>query len=602
MKKRIIRISRKKLFATEKINNGMLDLINKKIPFAKHIQEIEQNELKNSSVCIDTSGESWFLGYSALSITPQDIGENNYYIGGNISIPPRKVEGIIDDVKVRTVCISTSIDGDKTILVCIDCIGLTNYYVQKIRNEILEFSKTNNIKTVNIFSTHTHSSIDTMGIWSVNFKKIYSNLLDLRNNKNPTPSVDVEYLDYITQKVKESIFQAVTNLEPGKLYYLKIGENSADLIREDFYKKIGFDSNNDVWNKEWEKLLEHELINISTSKLGLYSYIFPKRSPYEFIPCITRMRFEPSDKKQRETIIVNLSAHPYSNGLKIRKKWPANCISGDFPYYMEKIFDENNYNFLFINGAINGIYPKRAATKTSVNTNEKIDKQTETIGCDFARITLIASMSKSEIYSNKTLNPSEKSDAYQTIVKNHNRVIKEIEIKPALFEIKKCILLKCSNPIEQIIGKLNFSQFNAYRIGDDLCLKTEIGFIQMGELLKIALVPGEITAGLFTGKGDMIEKNTLNKSGNKYNCISNIFRGEVTVFGLANDEIGYIIPDDDYCMFYIGNGFLNRKLLGKNYTHYQETFSLGENTASELMKQIESLKDDAIKYIDSKQE
>jgi len=62
------------------------------------------------------------------------------------------------------------------------------------------------------------------------------------------------------------------------------------------------------------------------------------------------------------------------------------------------------------------------------------------IGCDFARITLIASMSKSEIYSNKTLNPSEKSDAYQTIVKNHNRVIKEIEIKPALFEMKKCIL------------------------------------------------------------------------------------------------------------------------------------------------------------------
>jgi len=74
------------------------------------------------------------------------------------------------------------------------------------------------------------------------------------------------------------------------------------------------------------------------------------------------------------------------------------------------------------------------------------------IGCDFARITLIASMSKSEIYSNKTLNPSEKSDAYQTIVKNHNRVIKEIEIKPALFEMKKCILEEESEHLMELMG------------------------------------------------------------------------------------------------------------------------------------------------------
>ena len=48
------------------------------------------------------------------------------------------------------------------------------------------------------------------------------------------------------------------------------------------------------------------------------------------------------------------------------------------------------------------------------------------------------------------------------------------------------------------------------------------------------------------------------------------------VFGLANDSIGYVVPDNDYCM-------------GLFFNHYQETLSLGKNTASFLMNSYEQL-------------
>ena len=49
----------------------------------------------------DTAGDSWYLGFSERSITPPDIDAKNYYIGGNLSVPPRRVRGVLDDIKVR---------------------------------------------------------------------------------------------------------------------------------------------------------------------------------------------------------------------------------------------------------------------------------------------------------------------------------------------------------------------------------------------------------------------------------------------------------------------------------------------------------------------
>ena len=53
----------------------------------------------------------------------------------------------------------------------------------------------------------------------------------------------------------------------------------------------------------------------------------------------------------------------------------------------------------------------------------------------------------------------------------------------------------------------------------------------------------------------------------------------VTVFGLANDAIGYIVPDNDYSM-------------GLVFDHYQEILSLSQETASRIMNGFAALAED----------
>ena len=70
----------------------------------------------------------------------------------------------------------------------------------------------------------------------------------------------------------------------------------------------------------------------------------------------------------------------------------------------------------------------------------------------------------------------------------------------------------------------------------------------------------------------------------------------MTVFGLANDAIGYIIPDNDFSMMFLGTGKLMKKLFGN---HYLEIFSFGKDTAVSLADTFKSICDE-IKMLDVK--
>jgi hypothetical protein len=51
---------------------------------------------------------------------------------------------------------------------------------------------------------------------------------------------------------------------------------------------------------------------------------------------------------------------------------------------------------------------------------------------------------------------------------------------------------------------------------------------------------------------------------------------DLIVFGLANDAVGYILPDNDYCMLF----FDDVEPFGD---HYQETLSFGKSLGSTLV-------------------
>ena len=87
----------------------------------------------------------------------------------------------------------------------------------------------------------------------------------------------------------------------------------------------------------------------------------------------------------------------------------------------------------------------------------------------------------------------------------------------------------------------------------------------------------------------MLAENSITGEASDFKSICDIVGGDTAVFGLANDALGYIIPDNDYCMFFAGYGKLAEKLFFKDYAHYQEMFSIGAHTASSFSAGVEGM-------------
>ena len=547
---------------------AFLSGLNKILPEPPGFKTENPKDKREDTIRIaDTAGDSWYLGFSERSITPPDIDTKNYYIGGNLSVPPRRVRGVLDDIKVRAIAISDG-EGRATEVFCaVDCIGLTNTVVRRIRSELDSFCRTNNVGYINMFSTHAHSSIDTMGIWSVTGKKFFENISKLIMHSQPLPSVDGAFIDFIVEKTKKAVAEAVRNMEPGRLFAAQIGKNSIEKLEEYSAKKPYGD--------------------MTLSEYGIKDFIFAKRPPREYSPRLNRLRFVPDNGASRQTVLVNFGAHPYANGLRIKNN-RGDMLSADFPFYMERVINSAGENFIFINGAVNGIYPNRGAGGVK---EENFTRQTEALGRDLGKLVLAMTKECEEIEQNSLLSPKNSGEAYKSAVERMGKcTVEERELEPKLISIHKETALRVDNPLEKIIGKLGFACFDMTRPAKGIYeLETETGYLELGGKFKALLVPGEITPGLVSGTGDMIAENSITNRASGFKSLCDIVGGDTAVFGLANDALGYIIPDNDYCMFFAGYGKLAEKLFFKDYAHYQEMFSIGAHTASAFAAGVEDM-------------
>ncbi len=141
------------------------------------------------------------------------------------------------------------------------------------------------------------------------------------------------------------------------------------------------------------------------------------------------------------------------------------------------------------------------------------------------------------------------------------RAIKQAKaLKVYPFEVRrKRIYLPLANTGYQLGWKLGVLKRKAYRwIGKidqakelpkrntstkNLCLQTEIGYVQLGEL-GIAAIPGEIYPELVLGKyQDPVDPGAdYPKARLEPSIYSQIKTKHKMIVGLANDELGYIIP------------------------------------------------------------
>ncbi len=271
-------------------------------------------------------------------------------------------------------------------------------------------------------------------------------------------------------------------------------------------------------------------------------YTIDKRAPYVMDANFNRLRFVPADGS-KETWLVSSPVHCVGNGAA------GTALTGDYPYYAEKEIGEKA-NVLFYLGAELGTTQNRNE-KTVYGYNE-----------DMTRLEEMAGFGKS-------------------IGIDLKKIENEQEISPLLNVRYKEISFDIDNPILLFAGKLGMFENLIKKVDGEYKVISEIGYIELGDTLAFSVVPGELAAEIAYG-GYLPADYAWSGKDCSHKTMTEILKEngidrDVHVLGLANDQIGYIVAENDYM-----------PMIHEN-SQSIEFVSLGKNTASTLLTSFEEL-------------
>ena len=108
-----------------------------------------------------SEGNSFCVGFGECEIElPIDTDEPLYIAGYQNGC---EIQGVLDIPKAKAVWIDTGENG--VLLIGIDCVGVGSGTVEDIRQALSDFCKNTGCVSVNVYATHTHAGIDTLGLW-----------------------------------------------------------------------------------------------------------------------------------------------------------------------------------------------------------------------------------------------------------------------------------------------------------------------------------------------------------------------------------------------------------------------------------------------------
>ncbi len=280
--------------------------------------------------------------------------------------------------------------------------------------------------------------------------------------------------------------------------------------------------------------------------------ILDNREPEIHDDYLNRFRFVPDDGSS-ELYILNIGCHPELLGDKNHK------ISADWPCYMGKyIKEKTGAEFAFFNGSIGAI------TNMGMNEVYSGELQGEAAMPEFGR-----KMGEYAVSITK-----EVSVPVHLII---NRVERMLSVENKTFAFAS--MLK--------VIKNDVIKVDAVKYGKGIV--TEISLLEIGKI-KILLVPGELFPEVALGGFLEADNCATGKSYIYPSLFEMLGSGENLIFGLANDQIGYIIPDND---FYISEkkpyAFWAIPDDKHGRPHYEETTCSGPYAADMMRDAVEQL-------------
>lgn len=256
---------------------------------------------------------------------------------------------------------------------------------------------------------------------------------------------------------------------------------------------------------------------------------------------ITKLHFIPDDGSA-ETVGVFMAAHPTALDPKVGE------LSADYIYYIEEEVNKAGSNFIFFQGPLLAIGVDR----------KFVSKDT----------------------------PGRGFQAYGREIGKYLMGItvdQEEKILPILNVRNREVFVPADNSIMLSLLGAGLVNNKAVRTGKrpkDVMFVTEVGYVELGKQLRLAMMPGEFAPEMLVGGTSSSDESCTGTNWDFPPMKRMLADGtDLIVIGLCNDSIGYILADNDYgCVFDAG--------------HYEEAVSLGAQTGSSLVGSFETLVED----------
>lgn len=245
--------------------------------------------------------------------------------------------------------------------------------------------------------------------------------------------------------------------------------------------------------------------------------IYDKRDPQVFDGEIHRFRFDPDNEASDEIWLCEAGIHCVGFGAG------ADVISADFPYYFkEYVKEKTGADVVYVQGAELAI----TTDYTYIEPESNDDKvRVAAYGAALA----------------------EKAIAIEN----------ETKLDPVLNVAAREVTVETDNQILTLVVREGLINSMITKAGLGYNMVTEIVYMELGNEVGIVMVPGEISPEIIWGGVVGADKSWTNDTWDYDSMKDTAKVNKLICFGLNNDQIGYILPDNDIHSMFTENEEIN---------------------------------------------
>ena len=484
---------------------------------ATSFTSLAADEYTSSEITLNTLGEKVLQGLvgiiSALIKTPYSwISEDKYFETTELFDTATE---FVDEAQSEQWSLGYASDTLQTGNELECYVGGSLTVGKKLATEVWDDQRVRTVALSDGRGISVFVSLDSFGLASSEVYKIRTMLADYCKEKNIT-SINISALHQHscvdTLGLNGDIVAALFLSPIRNIFGIKNSSGLNETFMNNLYNKV------ESTIKEAVETMEEG--DLYYGSVDASEYIRDKRDPQVIDPNINRFRFVPADG-DKETWIVNAGIHCVGLGAG------GTTVSGDYPYYMEKYINENaGANFIMIQGA-------ELAISSEYGEELVVDqKLVEEYDEGYARMA-----------------------AYGAKLGELTCSIEDtIKLDPILNYATKTYTCPVDNSILQLAAKGGLLTNTVVKSGFmKYSIVTECGYMELGNDIAVVISGGELAPEIAFGGATTAEESWSGEAWEFEPICDNVGDRKLIVFGITNDQTGYMLTDNSWHSFLCEN-------------------------------------------------